>query len=389
MENLDRRDIYTDLVRELAHRGINVYGVSPRQRRSGLKTELFVKGNIRSLRVKTGNITQSGFIEKGIATLTIENQYYRAINRYFHEVKFDLIMYSTPPITFERLVRRLKSRHKAKSYLILKDIFPQNAVDLGIIRKNSLLWRYFRGKEVRLYRISDMIGCMSPANVRYVRLHNPYLDEDKLEVFPNSIKPRPKAASKKDRTSLSRHGIPDDAVLFLYGGNLGKPQGVNFLINVIDEFEALDKAFLLIVGSGTEFTRIERHILTTKPRKVKLLRHLPKSEYDELLECADVGLIFLDSRFTIPNFPSRLISYMEFSMPVLAATDVNTDLRDTLVDSESGFWCESGDLDKFMEYASKLAREPELRLRMGKNGRDYLEKHYDVSSTVDIILKHI
>ena len=189
MENIYERGIYTDLVRELARRGINMHVVFPRERRTRLSTELTTIENIKLLKVKTGNITQTNFIEKGISTLTIENQYLKAVKKYFTGIRFDLIMYSTPPITFEKVVKYFKRSQKSKTYLILKDIFPQNAVDINIMKDGSLIWKYFRKKEKRLYEVSDMIGCMSQGNVDFLLTHNPFIDKRKVEVFPNSIEP--------------------------------------------------------------------------------------------------------------------------------------------------------------------------------------------------------
>jgi len=391
MENVDERGIYTDLVREFANRGINIYVVSPREKRTGLPTELISKDKIHILLVKTGNITKTAnFIEKGISTLLIERQYLKAILKYFKDVHFDMVLYATPPITFERIVRYYKKKHNSKTYLMLKDIFPQNAVDIGIIKKGSLIWRYFRKKEKKLYEISDVIGCMSEGNVKYLLKHNPYIEKSKVEVFPNSIKPIERVyRTKKNKLLLDKYGIPEDAVLFVYGGNLGKPQGIDFLLEVISNFHKIKNGYLMIVGSGTEYGRIEKYINNVKPKNVKLLDILPKAEYDKLLTIADVGLIFLDKRFTIPNFPSRLISYMEYSLPILAATDKNTDLKDVLIDSKSGFWCESGDVSSFIKYANKLSSNKELRIKMGENARKYLEDNYDITKTIDIILKHI
>ncbi|MCF6095690.1 glycosyltransferase family 4 protein [Thermovorax subterraneus] len=391
MENVDERGIYTDLVREFANRGINIYVVSPREKRTGLPTELISKDKIHILLVKTGNITKTAnFIEKGISTLLIERQYLKAILKYFKDVHFDMVIYATPPITFERIVRYFKNKHNSKTYLMLKDIFPQNAVDIGLMKKGSLIWKYFREKEKRLYEISDVIGCMSEGNVNYLLKHNPYIDKSKVEVFPNSIKPIERVDRiKKDKFLLDKYGIPEDAVVFIYGGNLGKPQGIDFLLEVINNFHKIKNGYLLIVGSGTEYGRIEEYINDVKPKNVKLLEKLPKAEYDKLLTIADVGLIFLDKRFTIPNFPSRLTSYMEYSLPVLAATDKNTDLKDILINSNSGFWCESGDISSFMEYANRLSSDKDLRIKMGENARKYLEDNYDITKNIDVILKHI
>ena len=391
MEDINQRGIYTDLVRELGNRDANLYIVSPRQKRENMKTELSIQNNINILKVKTGNITATkSFIEKGISTIRIEDQYLNAIKEYFPDIKFDMVMYSTPPITFNKIIKYYKKHHNSKSYLILKDIFPQNAVDIGLMKKNGILFKMFRRKEKELYKISDMIGCMSQGNLDYILKHNNYIDKDKMEIFPNAIDPIDrKGKVVKNKEILDKYNIPEEDTLFVYGGNLGKPQGIDFLLKVVDKFYQVENGHLLIVGSGTEFNKINNHIEDNKPKNVSIFERLPKEEYDKLIVCADVGLIFLDHRFTIPNFPSRLTSYMENSLPILAATDSNTDIKDVLLESGSGFWCESTDVNEFIKYAKKLSIDKDLRKDMGLSGRIYLEQNYDIRKTVDILLKHL
>lgn len=389
MENINARGIYTDLVRELALRGINMYVVSAREKRNNLSTELVIQDNINILKVKTGNITKTNMIEKGISTLTIENKYLKAIKKHFADVQFDMVMYSTPPITFGKIIRYYKKNHNSKTYLVLKDIFPQNAVDINFMRKGSFIWRHFRNKERKLYEISDVIGCMSEGNLEYIQEHN-NVSKNKLEIFPNSIKPITRKVKANNNDDLyKKYNLPNDSVLFVYGGNLGKPQGIDFLLNVISEFHQIKNGYLLIVGSGTEFNRLKEYISVHKPKNVRLYNKLPKDEYDRLLDITDVGLIFLDKRFTIPNFPSRLTAYMENSIPIIAATDKNTDLKDVLKESKSGLWSESGKVNSFIDNATSLSTDENKRNEMGLSGRKYLEENYDVTKTVDIILKHL
>lgn len=386
-ENIEDRGIYYDLVKTLSET-CEVYVVTPREKRTNLETELAQYKNIKVLKVKTGNVTQcKSLLEKGLSTLMIERQYMKAINKYFTGVRFDLILYSTPPITFTNIIRKFQKTQNSKTYLMLKDIFPQNAVDIGLIKENGFLHKYFRKKENILYKISDHIGCMSQGNVNYILKHNPWLDKNKVEVFPNAIIPIEKKDRKtKDISVLDAYKIPHDSVIFIYGGNLGKPQGIDFLIEAIDNFHKAEKGFLLIVGAGTEYQRIKDHIAANKPQNIALYPTLPKKEYDLLLDQADVGLLFLDKRFTIPNFPSRLTAYMENSMPVLAATDKVTDIKDVLLDSQSGIWTESGDINSFIKNANKLTNDEQLRRNFGTNARKYLEKNYDVRKTVKLIL---
>jgi hypothetical protein len=135
IKKISERGIYTDLIREFRNRGNNVYVVSPRERRYKKRTEFSNEEGINILRIKTGNITKINLIEKGISTLLIEKQFLYGIKKYFNNIVFDLIIYSTPPVTFEKIVQYVKERDNARSYLILKDIFPQNAVDLGLLKK--------------------------------------------------------------------------------------------------------------------------------------------------------------------------------------------------------------------------------------------------------------
>ena len=188
ISDIEKSGIYTDLMRKFRNEGHHVFVVSPCERRLGLNTSLTFDHDVHLLNVKTLNVQKTNIIEKGIGTILLEHQYRHAIKKYLKEVNFDLILYSTPPITLINVIKYLKCKNsQAISYLLLKDIFPQNAVDMKMFSPKSLFYRYFRKKEIALYMYSDFIGCMSPANVDYVRLQNPYYQKWRVEENPNSI----------------------------------------------------------------------------------------------------------------------------------------------------------------------------------------------------------
>ena len=116
---VSQRGIYTDLLREFEKNGHRVYVVAPAERRNMQDTRLIEAGPMHLLQVKTGNIKNTNPIEKGISTVLLERQFVRAIKKHLNVVKFDLVLFSTPPITFERVVRFIKKRDQAKSYLLL------------------------------------------------------------------------------------------------------------------------------------------------------------------------------------------------------------------------------------------------------------------------------
>lgn len=390
-DSIYQREIYPDLLREFMKNGHEIYVVSSLEKRNKQETTLINEDCCHIIKVKVGNITKSGLIEKGIATICIESQFKRAIARYFGDIKFDLILYSTPPITLVNAISYVRKRDHAKTYLLLKDIFPQNAVDLGMMSKSGikgLIYKVFRNKEKKLYRISDYIGCMSQANVDYVLKHNPEISPEKVEICPNSVEVVDMSVDGKTRDEIRRkYYIPLDKKVFVYGGNLGKPQGIDFMIECLKSQEKNEDVYFLIVGDGTEYGKIESYVENDRPANVKLMKRLPKEDYDKMVAACDVGMIFLDHRFTIPNFPSRLLSYMQAKIPVLAVTDPNTDIGKVIVDGGFGWWCESNDVVSFGELINQI--ETNDLVERGINGKEYLEKKYSVTMAYEIIAKRL
>jgi glycosyltransferase involved in cell wall biosynthesis len=388
IETLNEQGIYTDLLRKFVAAEDQVYVINPLERRENKKTYLIKEKNVEILRVKTFNIQKVGLIEKGLATLTIEKFFLKAVKKYFSEVTFDLVLYSTPPITFSDVIQYIKKRDSAFSYLLLKDIFPQNAVDMKMIKQGGFIHNFFLKKEKRLYDLSDKIGCLSDANKKFLFRHNQSLQKEKVEINPNSIEYVEwiKDTEKVDAVKKKYH-LPNDKKIFAYGGNLGKPQGLDFLLETIT---LNSNAFFLIVGSGTEFNRVSNWFKDNKPKNAILLSGLPKNDYDILLSACDVGLIFLHKDFTIPNFPSRLLSYLEYKMPVLAATDSNTDIGEIIMDSGCGFWVESGDTAGMKSAIEKILNLSELELEiMKKNAYKLLTEQFDVEKSYQLIAEKI
>ncbi len=387
MSSLEERGIYSDLMRELRRRGNKIYVAAPTERRYGKPTHLIKEEGAEILKVRTLNIQKTNVVEKAIGTLLLERQFVKAIHKARPDVKFAMVIYSTPPITFNKVIKEVKARYGAKSYLMLKDIFPQNAVDLGMMKEGGVLHRMFRKKESELYAISDRIGCMSEANCEYVIKHNPEVNPGIVEVCPNAIEPSdlPEVTPEDKADLLGRLDIPQDKTLYIYGGNLGKPQGVDFLLDVVEANEKREDSYIVIVGDGTEYPRMTQWFDTCNPRNAKLISRLPKEDYDRLVRVCDVGLIFLDPRFTIPNFPSRLLSYLEAGMPVLLATDPNTDQGRKAEQAGFGLWCLNGDLGRFMANMDRMT--PEAIREMGAKGRAYLLANYTVDKVADTLTR--
>lgn len=393
-KSIETSGIYTDLMRKFRDEGHDLYIVYPNERRLGIPTQVNTQGQVHILGVKTLNVTKTNVIEKGLGQLSLEVLFKNALKKYFSNVKFDLILYSTPPITFTKVIQYAKKQNpNAMTYLLLKDIFPQNAVDVGMMTKTGikgLLYKFFRSKEEKLYQISDYIGCMSPANVKYVLKHNPYINPAVVEVAPNSYN-IPDVKTEKTQMSIAeiraKYNLPVDKLIFLYGGNMGRPQGIPFLIECMKAVKDRSDCHFLIVGNGTEYHKIEAFIKEHAPKAVSLFKNLPKADYDKLASACDAGLIFLDYRFTIPNYPSRLLPYLMERKPIIAVTDPNCDTGTIAEENGYGFYCPSNSVEAFVEVVDKMIQSDINE--MGEKGYQFFLNNYTTNHTYNTIMKHL
>lgn len=384
---------YDDLLLEFVNNGDKVYVACANEKGCGEEPGLSEYKGMTVLRIPTGKITgEVGVIEKGIATLMMDYQYKRAIKKYYSDIHVDLILYPTPPITLVNTVKYLKQKTGAKTYLLLKDIFPQNAVDLGMLKTSGLkglIYKMFRKKEKAFYEISDHIGCMSPANVKFVLDNNKEVNPNIVEVCPNSVFPPKEKPNRRNVDSSAlreKYHIPEDAVIFLYGGNLGKPQGIDFLVECLRKVKENEKAFFLIIGGGSDYPKLKAFVDDEKPKNTLLLEYLPKQEYQAIADTCDVGIISLDYHFTIPNFPSRFLNYLSSAIPVLVATDPVCDMGTIAEENGFGYRCMSNDVDRFSSIVNKFISAD--RIGMGEKAWNFFIENYTVEKVRNIILTH-
>ncbi len=373
--------IYNDLFKELGKKNkVDIVSIT------NMNEEYYVySNNINIYRVESKQIFNVGKIRKALNLLTLNKRFKKTIKKNLKNKEYDMILYSTPPITINSTIEYVKKIYKAKTYLLLKDIFPQNAVDLNMMNKKGLVHKYFKIKENNLYKISDYIGVMSPKNREFIVLNN-NVDSKKIEINSNSVqitKNRTQTIEQKN-SILKQYSLPTNQTLFIYGGNLGAPQGIEYILKVIKENESTNN-HIVIVGDGTEKNKLVNHIKYNNIVNTTFINKLNKENYDELLKACDVGLIFLDKRFTIPNIPSRLLSYLDYNKPVIAATDVNTDLKDIIEDGNFGYWCESKNSKDMIDLFEKIKTNDNIKV-LGNNGRKYLEENYDVKISAKSIL---
>lgn len=384
--SLNSNTLYSDLNEELVRRGHEVTVVFAGPSLEAKKYELTEKNGVRVLRVKTGKLQQVSYLKKFISFHTLIPRVKAATKEVLGGEDFDLITFSAPPLTFTSVVAWAKKYFNCPVFLAQKDIFPQNAVDLNLFSKYNPVYHHFRRQEKQMFKTADYIGCMSQGNIDFILKHNKFLDTQKVVYFPNTqlVEEVPDKSGKLE--IRKKYSIPTDACVFLFGGNMGLPQYLKLTCSAMKHFNGRKDIFWFTIGRGTHAHLFEECIAKNSLTNACYYPQLPREEFHKIAAACDLGLVTLDPRYTIPNIPSKTLSYMSMELPILAATDTSTDYGKLIEsDAKCGLWCSSADENAFFNLIEKFAKDENLRRNLGANGRKYMEENFNVGVSAKIL----
>lgn len=380
-----------DLSDEFSKQGNDITVVTMLEKKYNKKTQLKIENGYEVLRIKTGNyFNTKNKIEKGITVLTMSKDIKREVIKKLEARKYDLIVAHTPFISSESIVKPLKKYFKCPAFLILWDIFPQNAKDIGLIN-NSILFNFFKWKEKKMLSIYDRVLCMSEGNIEYMKKNYPYLKEKNIKLLRNwaVIKSREIVAKREIR---EKYGYKEDDFIAIFGGNMGKPQKLENILSLAEKVLNYEDIKFLFIGSGTEKDRLEKYSRDKNLKNVKFLNQVPREDYEKLTAACDIGIVSLDERFTVPNFPSKTTDYFKLNLPILASLD-NCAAKDYGVflteKAKGGVVAQAGNTEQLYEKFMLLYSDDRLRRELGENGRKYYEENLGVDKAYETIMKEI
>src|SRR6185437_3489522 len=336
-----------DLAKAFSYQGHTVTVVTPLERKYKKPTQLVQKNEYNILYVRPGyfvnlvaklgriirlfTITKILYVrtgnffnlktksEKIITIFKISKTLLENIKRYLADQEFDLIISRTPFLEQPKLIHPLREHFNCPAYLLLYDIFPEGAWDLGII-KSKIIYNFLKKREEKILAEFSVIWCISPGNAKYMLEHYKSLTAERVEWLYNYgfIEPALSVDREKIRESM---GYANDDIISVFGGNMGLPQKLENMLLLAKEALVLIQAKFLFIGVGTEKERIKKLAKKMKLHNVRFIDYLPREQYDLLAASCDIGLVSLDERFTVPNFPSKTTDYFKVNLPILASLD--------------------------------------------------------------------
>ncbi len=361
-----------ELACEFKAQGHSVTVVTPHPKLT-VKIHISELDGIKVLRFKSGEIKNVNKIKRAVNESLLSFRAWKYGKRFFEENPHDLIVYYSPSIFWGKLVSHLKRLWNAPSYLILRDIFPQWAVDQGLIRRDSLIEKYFRYFEKKNYNAADIIGLMSFKNLKWFK--NTYNLNKKLEVLYNWAANKPVREKINYKEKLGLCG----KVVYFYGGNMGHAQDMMNIVRLAKNMKNETRAHFVLVGAGDEVEMVRESIRREQLENMTLLPAVRQNEFKQMLASFDVGLFTLHKNHSTHNFPGKLLGYMVQGLPILGSINKGNDLKEIIEKAGAGLITVNGEDEIFYQNALKLL-DGENRKRMGEAARLLLKDVFSVES---------
>ena len=369
-----------DLSRELAKQGHEVLVLTPSSEidssyRLSECAEKYEKGKVQVLHLKALQNRDIGYLRRAISEFLMPFiMLFRLRNSHFYNDRFDGMVTYAPSIFFGPLASWLKKRNKCKNYLIIRDIFPQWAVDVGILSGSGLPFYLLKKVEYYLYSTADIIGVQTPANLNYFN-SGAVNNLTTVEVLQNWLA----EGGNRPCTIVVQKTILAGRKIFVYAGNIGDAQGLSIFIDLADKLRENDTVGFLFVGRGESKFSLKQEAIARKLDNILFFDEINPDEIPALYQQCSVGIISLDLRHKTHNIPGKFLSYMQAGLPVLAVINKNNDLEKIITNNQVGCVTTSHSIDVLLDFVKELTEDSVDYNIMGTRCKNLYEKMFTPS----------
>ena len=374
--------LYYELSQALAARGHQVAVLTgfPRRhvlelpaRYSGKLAAWEERNGVRVRRVRTLRLPQHIPLARGLAHFLLALAYALAGLRLEHP---DVLLLCSPPLPIGLAARFLGRFFRCPFVLNVQDIFPQSAIDLGVLTQ-PLLIRFFQSLERRIYRWADHITVHSVGNREDVatKLGSPA----RVTVVPNWVDADFIRPAPRDNSFRAGLGLRDEFIVS-FAGAMGHSQDIDTILAAADLLREFPDIAFVLVGDGLDLPRLKQQAAWLRLPNVHWLPMQPRECYPAVLHASDASLVTLRKDVATPTVPSKLLSIMAAARPVLVSVPLHGDAPKVVIQARCGFCLPPARPDQLAQAILRLHQDRPLAGRLGRNGRAYIERHLSVQA---------
>lgn len=292
---------------------------------------------------------------------------------------------STPPTQgwMAALVKKSIKKHgnqQVKLIYNLQDIFPDSMVNAGMTRKGSFLWKIGRRIEDKTYENADKIIAISDNFKRNILKKG--AEEKKITVIPNWVDSNAVIpVSRENNTLFEKYNLNPSKFYICYSGNIGHSQNISLLIEVfVRTRNVLPDVVFVVIGEGAAKPELEQFVSNNRIENIIVLPFQPPGDISNVYSMGDIDLIISKKGIGSSSVPSKTWSIMSSGRPILASFDSESELGELIRESNCGIVVEPDDIDGFISAIKELYENKDVRLKMGRNGRDFVRRYRDKSA---------
>jgi glycosyltransferase involved in cell wall biosynthesis len=294
--------------------------------------------------------------------------------------RWDGVIWYAPSIFHGPLVNALKRQSGCKGYLIIRDIFPEWAVDMGLMGR-GLPYRFFDVIARYQYSVANIIGVQTQGNLAYF---GAWVQGNgrKLEVLQNWLgKPtKQKCSICVEATLLAGRKI------FVYAGNMGVAQGMDILLDLAERLMNRQDVGFLFVGRGSDAKRLTATAQSRALNNVMFFDEIEPDEIPDLYGQCSVGIVALDPRHNSHNIPGKFLTYMQSGLPVLANVNIGNNLAEMVRTENVGKVCETNDVGILEQLALELLDQINSDPNFSQRCKRLFERRFSVEKAVKQIV---
>jgi len=369
-----------DLSRELVRQGHQLTVLLPAADLDGL-WRLDDWEGVRVLRLRAPKTKDIGYVRRTLNEFWMPFAMRRQLkcSPLAHE-RFDGVVWYSPSIFHGPLVQALKRHSRCPSYLIIRDIFPEWAVDMGLMGR-GLPYRVFDAVARYQYSVADVIGVQTPGNLAYFDRWQQQQGRT-LEVLQNWLgKPaQARCPIRLDETALAGRQV------FVYAGNMGVAQGMDIILDLAQQLQSRSDVGFLFVGRGSDVARLKASAKDRRLDNVLFYDEIHPDEIPDLYAQCSAGIVALDPRHRSHNIPGKFLTYMQSGLPVLANVNAGNDLAQMIRDQQVGQVCENNDPLALQQLAEQLLEQIKVDSNLPLRCKALFEKQFAVEAAAQQIV---
>lgn len=290
----------------------------------------------------------------------------------------DLVICIAPSIfnaPFALLTTRIS---RAKSWLHIQDFEIDAALQLNMLPKNNLFTNWAKQAEQVLLKRFDLVSTISTRMLE--RLLDKGVAETQTYLFPNWVNLNEIVPLDKEHNKYrDRLGISEQDIVVLYAGNMGKKQGIEYIVEAANTLR--EHSFIHFVLCGDGAVHDEMVQLATGLENLHFLPLQPIDRLNDLLNMADIHALPQRANAADLVMPSKLTGMMASGKAIIAMAEQGTEIDQVI--SKTGIVIPPEDTQALSNAILNLAKNEPLRKALGFRAREYAESHWGYRDILD------